>query len=122
MSLNQLLTQPLSVQTMGAPTKDAYGDEIPGGLGTPFVVLGFLEQKASVEFQADRDTTVSDWVAHMRVTRLSGATWIPTLIGHLDQITFQGQLFQVNGVPEHAYNPRLQAVSHLICKLVAISG
>ncbi|MBC7594526.1 MAG: hypothetical protein H7288_11410 [Kineosporiaceae bacterium] len=122
MSLNQLLTQPLSVQTMGAPTLDAYGDEIPGALGAPFVALGFLEQMASVEFQADRDTTVSDWVAHIRVTRQSGATWIPTVISHLDVITSNGQVFQVNGVPEHAFNPRLQSVSHLICKLVAISG
>ena len=107
---------------MGASTKDAYGDEVPGALGAPFVVLGFLEQKSSVEFQVDRDTTVSEWVAHLRVTRLSGAVWIPTVIGQLDQISYQGQLFQVDGVPERAYNPRLRSVSHLICKLVAING
>jgi hypothetical protein len=120
MSIDRLLRQPLTVQTVGSATTDAYGNSVPGVTST-FIALGFLEQGVSTEFQTDRDTSVSTWTAHIRVNRLDGAAWVPTVIGPLDRISFQGQIFQVSGVPEHAFNPRLQAVSHLICKLTVVT-
>ena len=42
------MSQPLTVQAMGPTTQDVYGDWIPGAVGAPVAVLGYLEQSTSV--------------------------------------------------------------------------
>ena len=113
MSLRQLLSQPLTVQAVGPVSLNSYGDEIPGALGAPVAVRGYLEQVSTVETLLDRDTVVTKWKGHLPAT---------TIIGHLDYINFQAQRFQVNGAPYHAFNPRTRSVSHIECELVVVDG
>ena len=113
MSLNRLLNQPLTVQTVGSTTTNAYGDQVISAVGIPVAVLGFLQQTTSVEHLLDRDTTVTTWEAFLPQG---------TLIGHLDYINFNAQKFQVDGEPWHVFNPRTKSVSFIACKLVVVSG
>lgn len=113
MSIQRLLSQPLTIQTMGSSGVDEYGDQTPAGLGAPASVSGYLEQRTSVENLNDRDTVVSQWECYLPAN---------AVVGHLDFINFQSQQFQVDGEPAHAYNPRTREVSHIVCKLVAVNG
>lgn len=113
MSVRRLMTQPLTIQTMGAAGTDEYGDPLPAALGAPVAVKGYLEQRNSVENLVNRDTVVSQWECYLPAD---------TAIGHLDQITFESQVFQVDGEPVRQFNPRLRQVSHIVCKLVVANG
>lgn len=112
MSALRLLTQSLSLQTVGPATTDDYGNAIPGALGAPVTVQGYLEQSVTKEYLDARQTTVTDWQAYLPAD---------TSIHPMDFITYGGQKFQVSGEPWHVYNPRTSAVSHIQCKLVAVS-
>jgi len=112
-TLSRLMNQPLTVQAMGGTTTDVYGDQVPGALGDPVAVLGYLEQVTTAEHLADRDTVVSSWQAFLPAS---------TVIGHMDYITFQSQKFQVDGEPHQVWNPRTRAVVHIECKLVVVGG
>ena len=113
MSIRTLLNQALTIQTMGTPTTDEYGNAVPGALGAPVAVLGFLEQQTTTEDLLNRDTTKTIWQAFLPAG---------TAIGHLDYINFNAQKFQVDGEPWSIWNPRTQQISHIICKLVVING
>ena len=113
MSILHLLNQALTIQTMGVSTTDAYGTLVPGALGAPVAVLGFLEQQTTTEDLLNRDTTKTIWQAFLPAG---------TVIGHLDYINFNAQKFQVDGSPWAVWNPRTQLVSHIVCKLVVIEG
>jgi len=112
-SLARLMSQPLTVQAMGPTTQDAYGDWIPGAVGAPVAVSGYLEQSTSVEFTLSRDTTVTTWKAFLPAN---------VAITPLSLINFQAQVFQVDGAPWQVYNPRTKAVDHIECKLVVVNG
>lgn len=112
MTLFRLMTQALTVQTMGPTTVDAYGNAVVGALGAPVAVSGFLEQKDTIEFVDARQTTVSKWTVYLPAT---------TAIHPMDYINFNAQRFQVEGEPWHVYNPRTQAVSHIQCKLTVVT-
>lgn len=112
-SIQRLLNQPLTVQTMGTSGVDEYGDATPAALGPPVAVNGYLEQRNTVEHLNDRDTVLSQWECYLPAN---------TVVGHLDYINFQSQKFQVDGEPAHAYNPRTRQVSHIVCKLVVVDG
>ena len=112
MSLARLMNQPLTVQTFASTSVDAYGDEAKG-FGVSVDTVGYLEQLSSVEFVNGRDTTVSQWRAYLPAV---------TVIGRLDRISFQSQLFQVDGEPHHVYNPRTRSVSHIQCHLIVVVG
>lgn len=105
-----LLTQPVSVQKIDGST-DEYGNTIAHANGAAVTTVGYLEQKDSVETLNDRDTVVSSWVA-----------WLPagTDVGAFDRLNFSGQVFQVDGAPWLAWNPRTAAVSHIECKLKVV--
>ena len=113
MSVVSLMTQPLSVQAMGSTTQDVYGDWIPGAIGDPVPVLGYLEQETSVEVILNRDTTITSWIAFLPAS---------TTITPLSLVNFQAQKFQVDGAPHHVYNPRTKQVSHIECNLVVVDG
>lgn len=113
MTLYRLMSQALTVQTVGPATQDAYGDWVPGALGAPFAVSGYLAQETTSEFLVNRDTTVTTWKCFLPAT---------TVIGHQDYINFGSQRFQVDGEPHYVYNPRTSAISHVECKLVVING
>ena len=113
MSLARLMSQPLTVQAMGPTTQDVYGDWIPGAVGAPVAVSGYLEQSTSVEFVLNRDTTVTTWKAYLPAS---------VAITPLSLVNFQAQVFQVDGEPWQVFNPRTKAVSHIECKLIVISG
>ena len=113
MSLSRLMSQPLTVQAMGPTTQDVYGDWIPGAVGAPVSVSGYLEQSTSVEFVLNRDTTVTTWKAFLPAS---------VAITPLSLVNFQAQVFQVDGAPWFVYNPRTKAVDHIECKLVVVSG
>lgn len=112
MSINHLLRQALSLQSVGPTTTDDYGNSIPGALGTPVTVYGYLEQATTAEYLDARQTTVTDWQAYLPAG---------TSIHPMDFITYGGQKFQVSGEPWQVYNPRTSAISHVQCKLVAVS-
>lgn len=133
MSLQRLMTQPLTVQAMGPTTQDAYGDWISGALGTPVAALGYLEQTSSIETTLNRDTTVSAWTAYLPAA--AGTSYTDTFtdvfsdtfgnaspIGPLSVVTFGGQKFQVDGQPWAVFNPRTKSVDHVECKLLVVSG
>ncbi len=113
MSLARLMSQPLTVQAMGSTTQDAYGDWIPGAVGAPVAVSGYLEQSSSVEFVLNRDTTVTTWKAYLPAA---------TVITPLSLVNFQAQVFQVDGEPWDVWNPRTKAVDHIECKLIVVAG
>jgi hypothetical protein len=90
-----------------------YGDWIPGAVGAPVAVSGYLEQATSVEFVLNRDTTVTTWKAYLPAA---------TVITPLSLVNFQAQVFQVDGEPWFVYNPRTKAVDHIECKLTVVAG
>ena len=106
------MTQPLTVQKVGFSTTDVYGNSVAGALGSPVAALGFLEQKETIEYLLDRETTVSKWTAFFPAS---------TDVGPLDYINFNSQQFQVSGEPHHVFNPRVGAVSHIECKLTVVT-
>ena len=112
MSVNSLMSQPLTVQTMGGSTKDDYGNTVPGVIGPPVATTGFLEQKDTIEYLGDQERSVSKWTAFLPAG---------TAIHPMDYINFEAQKFQVDGEPHHVYNPRTRIVSHIECKLTVTS-
>jgi hypothetical protein len=112
MSLHRLMNQPLTVQTVGATSTDSYGNAVLGPVGSPVVALGFLEEKDTIEYQLNRETSVSKWTAYLPAA---------TAIGPMDYINFNAQQFQVSGEPHHVYNPRVGSVSHIECKLIEVT-
>jgi hypothetical protein len=108
MSIQRLLTQPLTVQSVEGTTTDEYGNTVPTPVGSPVPTLGYLEQKDTIEYLTDRQTVVSKWKAFLPAT---------TAVGPMDYINFESQKFQVDGEPEHLWNPRTKSVSHIECKL-----
>lgn len=112
MSLVRLLTQALSLQSVGPTTTDAYGNAIPGAIGAPVTVYGYLEQTATTEDITSRQTTVTSWQAYLPPG---------TAIHPMDFLTYNGQKFQVDGEPWQVWNPRTATVSHIQCKLVEVS-
>lgn len=112
MSINHLLTQSLTVQTVDGSTLDAYGNAVPGAVGAPVAVLGYLEQSSTTEFLNARQTTVTTWQAYLPAD---------TAIHPMDYITYNAQRFQVDGEPWLVFNPRTSAVSHIQCKLTVVS-
>ncbi|WP_354567648.1 hypothetical protein [Glaciihabitans sp. UYNi722] len=106
------MSQPLLVQAMGGAGTDEYGNTVPGALGLPATETGFLEQKDTVEYQTDRETVVSKWTAYLPAD---------SIVTALAQITFNGQVFQVDGAPWPVFNPRTQKVSHIECKLTVVA-
>jgi hypothetical protein len=112
MSIRRLMNQALTVQAMGGTATDEYGNSVPGPVGAPVPELGYLEQKDTIEYLLDRQTTVSKWTAHL----FSDSTVTP-----LAYINFNAQKFQVDGEPWHVQNPRTKQVSHIECKLTVVS-
>lgn len=112
MTLSRLMNQPLTVQSVGPTTTDAYGNAVPGALGAPVATTGFLIQESTVEYLVSRDTTVTQWKAYLPAG---------TVVGPLDYITYQGQTFQVNGEPFHAWNPRTQSAAFIECRLTVVT-
>ena len=113
MSLARLMSQPLTVQAMGPTTQDVYGDWIPGAVGAPVAVSGYLEQATTVEFVLNRDTTITTWKAFLPVG---------TVVTPLSLVNYDAQVFQVDGAPFNAFNPRTKSVSHIECKLIVVTG
>lgn len=112
MSIRRLLNQPLTVQSVAGTATDEYGNTIPAPVGDPVPTVGYLEQKDTIEYLLDRETVVSKW----KVFLPAG-----TAIGPMDYVNFNSQKFQVDGEPEHLWNPRTKSVSHIECKLTVVS-
>lgn len=112
MSILRLLNQPLTVQSVAGTTTDEYGNTIPTPVGAPVPTFGFLEQKDTIEYQGDRQTVVSKWKVFLPST---------VVIGPMDYVNFNSQRFQVDGEPEHLWNPRTKSVSHIECKLTVVT-
>jgi hypothetical protein len=98
---------------MGPTTQDVYGDWIPGAVGAPVAVNGYLEQSTTVEDVLNRDTTVTTWKAFLPAS---------TVITPLSLVNFQAQVFQVDGAPWQVFNPRTKAIDHIECKLIVVTG
>lgn len=113
MSIAHLLNQALTLQTVGTPTADVYGNLVPGALGSPVACLGYIEQQTTAEDLLNRDTTTTIWRAFLPAG---------TVIGHMDYINFNSQRFQVDGEPWPVWNPRTKVISHIVCKLVVVNG
>jgi len=111
MSLAKLLNQPLQLHKNSGATKDEYGNTLATDYGSPISIVGFLEQKDSVETLNDRDTVVSSWEAFLPAG---------TDINAFDRLVFNGQTFEVDGAPWQVYNPRVGSVSHIVCKLKVV--
>ena len=112
MSIIKLMTEPVSVQPVGATTKDTYGNAVPGPVGAPVAEFGYLDQKTSVEYLTDRDTAVTRWKAFLFPT---------SVVTQFATVTFGGAVFQVDGQPYSVYNPRTKHVSHIECVLTEVT-
>jgi hypothetical protein len=101
----------VSIQKITGGT-DEYGNTIPSAFGSAVTTVGYLEQRDSVETLEDRDTVVSGWVA-----------WLPagTSVDAFDRLNFNGQVFEVDGMPWQVWNPRKGALSHIECKLKVVN-
>lgn len=112
MTLYRLMSQPLTIQAVGAVSTDPYGNVTTGPVGPAVAAMGFLEQKDTIEYQTNRETVVSKWTAFLPAT---------TAINVMDYINFNAQKFQVDGEPHHVWNPRAAAMSHIECKLTVVT-
>ena len=111
MSLSRLLNQPLSLIKVASDVLDKYGNQVAAAYGSPISVVGYLEQKDSVETVLDRDTVVSSWEAFFPAD---------TNVTAFDRIVFGSQTFEVDGSPWQVYNPRTKSVSHIQTKLKVV--
>jgi hypothetical protein len=111
-TLYRLMSQPLTIQSVGAASTDPYGNAALGPVGSPVATMGFLEQKDTIEYQTDRETVVSKWTAFLPAG---------TVIHPMDFVNFNAQKFQVEGEPWHVWNPRAASMSHIECKLKVIT-
>lgn len=109
MSLNKLLNQPLTLHK-NATTLDEYGNHVNVD-GSTITILGYLEQSTSVENLEDRDTVVTSWMAYFPAD---------TDVNAFDRISFNSQLFEVDGTPWSVYNPRVGSVSHIQAQLKVV--
>lgn len=109
MSLAKLLNQPLELHKNGT-TLDEYGNQVDTD-STVINIVGYLEQKDTVENLDDRDTVVTSWEAYFPAG---------TDVNAFDRIVFGGQTFQVDGAPWQVYNPRSGSVSHIQAKLKVV--
>jgi len=107
------MSQPLTVQAWGIVGQDTYGGNIMGAVGAPVAVSGYLEQSTTVEVVLNRDTTVTTWKAYLPVG---------TVVTPLSLVNYDAQVFQVDGAPFNAFNPRTKSVSHIECKLIVVTG
>lgn len=112
MSLRSLMCQPLTVQAVGGTTTDEYGNTVPAPIGDPVPEMGYLEQKDTIEYLDDRETVVSKWTAYL---------FADSTVTAMAYINFEAQRFQVDGEPWHVFNPRVQSVSHIECKLTVVT-
>ena len=113
MSLARLMSQPLTVQSVGPIVQNAYGDWVPGDVGLPVPVFGYLEETLTTEFLVNRDTTVTHWKAYLPAG---------TVITPQSYINLGGQRFPVDGEPWLVWSPRLKATDHIECKLTVVKG
>ena len=113
MSLARLMSQPLTVQAVGPSTQDVYGTWVPGPIGAPVAVNGYLEETLTTEFLVNRDTTVTHWKAYLP----AGTAITPS-----SYVNFNAQKFQVDGAPWLVFNPRTKATDHIECKLTVVTG
>jgi hypothetical protein len=109
-SLDRLLTQPVSVISAGAPTTDPYGNEIPSD-GTATTYFGRLEQTAATEVTRDRDAVTSDWVLYLPPHATVSA---------YDHVVARGSRFEVLGSPDVLQTPR--GAHHLAVRLQYLEG
>ena len=112
MTLYRLMSEVLTVQSVGPTTTDDYGNAVPGALGAPVTVYGFLEQQTTVEYLDARQTSVTHWHAFLPAG---------TAIHPMDYVSDNGQRFQVSGEPWQVYNPRTSDISHVQCQLTVVS-
>lgn len=109
-NIQRLLNQPLELHKNSVGTTDEYGNQVDTDY-TVTTINGFLEMKDSIESLNDRDTVVSSWEC-----------WLApgTDINAFDRIVFGGQTYEVDGAPWQVWNPRIQVVSHIKCKLKVV--
>lgn len=131
MSLARLLNQPITIQSVGGTATDEYGNTVPGAVGAPVNVLGYLDQKDTIEYLDGRQTVVSKWKAFLPATATVDGYAVVFLdtfgmpgalvLRPMDYIIYEAQQFQVDGEPHYVYNPRTKTVSHVECKLIEVS-
>lgn len=111
MSILRLMNQPLTITKIDGSAVDAYGNQTAASLGTPTAAFGYLEQSTTTEFLNDRDVIVSQWQVFFPAD---------TVIGAYDRVSFNGQVFEVDGAPWQVYNPRAHSVSHIQARLKVV--
>lgn len=112
MSLDRLLSQPLTIERRSGTTTDQYGNEVPATTASVLIV-GYLEQTAATEVEVDRQTFVSDWLAVLPAgVDIDGS----------DRIVYAGTTYEVIGKPHHVWNPRRKATSHVEARLREVTG
>lgn len=109
----RLLNQPLTItRRMTSTTVDRYGNQV-ATFATPTATTGFLSSSASVERVNERDVITIHRECFFQAA---------TLIGPLDRVTYQGQVFEVDGEPERVWNPRTAREMHVRARLVSVEG
>ncbi len=111
-TIAHLLREPVTIVPMHPGAPNVYGnrEDTPG---TAVTTVGYLNQTQSVEYLVDRETYVSDWEAFFPAG---------TSVGPADRITFGSSTFEVVGVPNTAFNPRIGKDSHVRAQLRVVSG
>ncbi len=110
MTITDLLTQTVTVQTHGAGAADEYGnatDTWSAGVQHK----GRVEQRNATEITVDGDVQRSDWLLFLGPE---------VAIGGRDRVTADGRTFEVVGPPSVARTPR--GPHHLEANLRHVSG
>lgn len=96
MSVEALLTEPVTIINFSTTTRDEYNAPRPA---TPVETdtFGWLEQLATDEVVRDRDTIVADW----QLVLPAGSAITP-----YSQVRGRGRTFTVHGLPNELRTPR----------------
>lgn len=101
------MTRPVTITHRAATDNDIYGNTTDATSGTTTTV-GYLEQTAATEVIVDRATYTSEHLLFLPSD---------TTIDANDRTTVDADTFEVIGPPHNVWNPRLQIVSHIECRL-----
>ncbi len=102
MTVESMMTQPVTLRTPNGETRDAIGGSTP--TFATMSTLMYLEPRKGTEERADRNTPIGDWLGVGRKD-VDFDSW--------DQILYGAQVFDIVAPARPFYNPTTRALSHI---------
>lgn len=110
MSVEALMTQPVTLRKPTGETRTAIGGSVP--VYATIETLMYLQPTTGHEDAQDRGTPIGDWTGIGRADVDFGA-W--------DQIMYGAHLFDIIAPPEPAHDPRAGVTSHVKVRLQEVT-